>query len=427
MNKVLLASLLVTSLVTVAACNSDSSSTKPVTEPSGSTGGGSGSGSEGSASGLSADTLALNINNVPESLSATYSSALKFNRYTHVQAPNGKSIHLIAQDKLSDNQIVRARSILTHYLTDYPSSEYGSDKSAVANKMADNGAILLLLNGQDDGTNPASELDGQPLYQNEIQVEGGSWYINQTYDGHRDASFEEILHLVHDYGIGVDQNPEFIGALADYQAEIRSAQIVALNDKLWGIGSPDWIAELTPENSLTQEYLASVIDAYYGLWGAWSGSETHSMWGGYVAKSRAEITSEDPQGAKLMDNKFFHPYLTYNARIDASFEGDFSLKFNSSLGYTHHAQYLKDATLTGDINSNVIVNSFDNFITGNTANNIVFFSGGSSEYSIDKQADGSTLISDMVDNRDGINRLVAIEEASFSDTKICIKTNQNCV
>lgn len=37
------------------------------------------------------------------------------------------------------------------YLTNYASSEYGNDKSSVANKMAENGATLLLLNGSDDG------------------------------------------------------------------------------------------------------------------------------------------------------------------------------------------------------------------------------------------------------------------------------------
>ncbi|EDQ01752.1 hypothetical protein [Shewanella benthica] len=111
MNKVLLASLLVTSLVTVVACDSDASSTKSVPETTG-----AGTDTTGTGSKLSAATLALDITGVPDSLSATYSSVLKFNRYTQVQAPNGKSIHLIAQDKLSDNQIVRARSILTHYL-----------------------------------------------------------------------------------------------------------------------------------------------------------------------------------------------------------------------------------------------------------------------------------------------------------------------
>ena len=36
-----------------------------------------------------------------------------------------------------------------------------------------------------------------------------------------------------------------------------------------GIGpeNASWVAELTQENSLSQEYLAAVIDAYYGLWG----------------------------------------------------------------------------------------------------------------------------------------------------------------
>ncbi|QQX82612.1 hypothetical protein JK628_17940 [Shewanella sp. KX20019] len=308
---------------------------------------------------------------------------------------------------------------MTHYLTNLPGSEYGSDKSVVANRMADNGAILILLNGSDDGSNAATELGGQPLYQNEIQVEGGTWYINQSYEEHRDASFEEILHMMHDYGIGVDQNSEFIGALPGYQAEIRAAQITALNDKLWG-GDANWITELTAENSLTQEYLASVIDAYYGLWGAWTGSETHSMWGGYTAKTRAEISSEDPLGAELMHNKFFHSYLTYNARIDASFMGDFSLKFNRDIGYTHHSQYLKDVTLTGNLDSNVVVNQLDNNITGNSGNNGVKFSGSSSQYSIEKQDNGATIITDMVSHRDGINTLNGIEKALFSDSSTAL-------
>ena len=182
---------------------------------------------------LSEETLALGIEAVPSSLNATYSSALNFNRYTSVDTPNGKSIHIIAQNQVTDNQIVRARGILASYLTPYPGSLYGEDKSAVANKMSDNGAILLLLNGVDDGTNAAAELDGQPLYYGEMQVEGGDWYIQQNYQ-HRDASYEEILHLVHDYGIGVDQGSEFYGALPDFQADIRAAQVNALNTGIWG-------------------------------------------------------------------------------------------------------------------------------------------------------------------------------------------------
>ncbi|WP_217696661.1 hypothetical protein [Photobacterium proteolyticum] len=365
---------------------------------------------------LSAQTLALEINNVPEEFSETYSRRLGFNRYTKVTAPNGKAIHLIAQDKLSDNQIIRARSVLEHYLMPYPGSEYGADKTAVANRMAENNAILLLLNGRDDGTNRAAELDGQPLYQDEIQVEGHQWYIEQNYD-HRDATFEEILHLVHDTGIGVDQYESFMGVLPAYQAEIRNAQVSALAAGTWGIGSEnqDWIEELRDENSLSQEYLASVVDSYYGLWGAWTDSKTYGMWGVYIAKTRDEIMSEDNLGAQLMRDKFFHPYLTYNARIDDSFSGDFSLRFDQNKPYTHHSQYLKDITLTGNNDVNVIVNQLDNHITGNSGKNSVIFTGDTSQYHISSNQDGKVVISDLVDGRDGVNTLSHVELAEFKD------------
>ncbi|KGJ87563.1 hypothetical protein [Colwellia psychrerythraea] len=355
----------------------------------------------------------LGISAIPDSLKATYTTALKFDRLTSIDTPNGGVINILAQDEVTDNQIVRARNILQHYLTNYPGSVYGADKSAVANKIAASGAVLLLLNGVDDGTNAAAQLDGQPLYYGEMQVEGGNWYINQNYQ-HRDASYEEILHFVHDYGIGVDQNETFNGVLPAYQTEIRAAQVTALSGNLWAWSADqaDWIAELTAENSLSQEYLASVIDTYYGLWGAFDSQ--YGMWGLYIAKTRADLATKDPEGAAIMNNKFFHPYLTYNARIDSSFTGDFSLKYNASLRYTNHAQYLKDITLTGKNASNVVINQFDNNITGNSAINTAIFSGPSSEYQVTVE-NGQVTVQDLQDNRDGLNVLIAIEKLKFSD------------
>ena len=101
-----------------------------------------------------------------------------------------------------------------------------------------------------------------------------------------------------------------------------------------------------------------------------------------LQKLVADLATKDPEGAALMANKFFHPYLTYNARIDSSFVGDFSLKFNSSLPYTYHSQYLKDITLTGSNESNIVVNQLNNNITGNSAANTAIFSGPSSEYQV---------------------------------------------
>ena len=357
----------------------------------------------------------LGIENIiPSNLGKEYSA--NFNRYTKVVTPNGGKIHIVAQSNLTDEQIVRARSTLEHFLKNYPGSKYGNNKSELANKMAENGAILTLLNGQDDGNNPV-EVNGQALFENEIQVEGHPWYINQDYNNHRDATYEEILHLVHDYGIGIDGHNSFPGAMPKYQSEIRQAQINALSTNLWGIGADRWINELTDENSLTQEYLAALIDSYYGLWGGWTDSNTHGMWGIYVAKTRNEIFLEDPVGGEIMNNKFFHPYLTYNARIDSSFNGVFSLKFDSLKPYTNHSQYLKDITLLGNNDTSVYINQLDNNITGNKGTNTVIFNGNSSEYTIDI-TDIETSVTDKVSNRDGINVLKGIEKVKFTDQTI---------
>ena len=357
----------------------------------------------------------LGIENIiPSSLGKEYSK--NFNRYTKVVTPNGGEIHIVAQSNLTDEQIVRARSTLEHFLQNYPGSKYGNDKSGLANKMAENGAILTLLNGQDDGNNPV-KVNGQALFENEIQVEGHPWYINQDYNNHRDATYEEILHLVHDYGIGIDGHNSFPGAMPQYQSEIRQAQKNALSTNLWGIGADRWINELIDENSLTQEYLAALIDSYYGLWGAWTDSETHGMWGIYVAKTRNEILTEDPIGGEIMNNKFFHPYLTYNARIDPNFNGNFSLRFDPSKPYTNHSQYLRDITLLGKNDISVTINQLDNNINGNKGNNTVIFTGDSSEYIIDTSKN-ITSVEDRVSNRDGINILQSIEKLKFANQTI---------
>ena len=359
--------------------------------------------------------LELRIENIiPNSLGKEYSN--NFNRYTNVVTPNGGKIHIVAQSNLTDEQIVRARSTLEHFLENYPGSKYGSDKSELANKMSENGAILTLLNGQDDGNNPV-EVNGQALFENEIQVEGHPWYINQEYNNHRDATYEEILHLVHDYGIGIDGHNSFPGAIPEYQSEIREAQKNALSNNLWGIGAYSWINELIDENSLTQEYLAALIDSYYGLWGAWTDSNTHGMWGIYVAKTRDGILKEDSIGAEIMNNKFFHPHLTYNARIDSSYNGNFTLRLDSSKPYTNHSQYLKDITLLGSNDISVSINQLDNNITGNQGINTVIFSGNSSEYILNI-SDNKASVIDKISDRDGINILQNIEKLEFKDQTI---------
>ena len=76
--------------------------------------------------------------------------------------------------------------------------------------MADNGATLLMLKGHDGEfeifeDDVWREIDGQPLYEDEIAAPGEFLvYRQHVFEDHRDATFEEILHLVHDNGIGID-------------------------------------------------------------------------------------------------------------------------------------------------------------------------------------------------------------------------------
>lgn len=380
---------------------------------------------------------------LPSNVGAVWSNN-GFVKYTKVVAPSGGAIHFVAQNQLTDAQIVRARNILEFYLSNLEGSQYGSDKSAVANQMAQNQAILLLLNGADgEGNEP--NLPGQYLFEDEIAVEGHNWYINNDWE-HRDAAFEEILHLMHDTGFGVDGPNSFPGVLPEYQAEIRAAQLNAHtnNFAIWplGAGGTDpgvqgWYNELDNENSLSQEYLASVIDSYYGLWGAWT-ETPGGMWGIYVAKTRADVEALDPMGAALMP-KYFAPFININMDIDPTFSGVFTMEFDVAEPYTHKSQYLQHCTLTGTNNAGLKGNDIYNRLNGNEADNsleggkgndrldgkggmdMAIFSGNSSDYEIAVEG-GYIIVTDNISDRDGVDTLWNMEIARFANQDISLST-----
>ena len=137
----------------------------------------------------------------------------------------------------------------------------------------------------------------------------------------------------------------------------------------------------------------------------------------------------------MVIEKFFHPYLTFNAQLPTDFKGTFSLSLDKSQAYTYKSQYLIDVTLRGSNNANLRGNRLDNNLTGNSGNNIIHGAGGddeidggggddvavftglSDEYEITKQED-ATIVSDVQSDRDGIDRLSNIEFIHFSDKKI---------
>ena len=290
-----------------------------------------------------------------------------FDRYTAVEAVSGGAVYLYAQSEVSDLKLLRARSLLRFFVSDVPDSTWGTDKADVLESMVDNRAALIMPNGA-HAPNNEYHLPAQPLYDDETPLAGSNWFMNNDW-GHRDAAFEEIFHLVHDAGIGT----YLPGARPEYQADLDAEARAAIEDGRWGIpvdpGVEQWLDELERENSLAQEYIASVIDSYYGLWGAWDESPG-GMWGIYIAGDRDEISALDPRGQELLE-QFLAPWLTYEVRLDPEFSGTFSLNFDPDEPYTHKTRYMTWVTATGSRDVHLIGNEEDNTLRGNHADNLI--------------------------------------------------------
>lgn len=355
-----------------------------------------------------------------------------FDRYTRVMAPNNKPIHILAQSSWTEDQIVRARKVLEHLLADVPGSLYGSDKSAVANAMSDRRATLVLFDTKEamerafEGDLGELHLGMQDLRANECPVEGSRDYMaHET----RDAAFEEILHLVHDYGI----RP----ALPLFDAAIQRCSDHAEEAGLWDPWPRD-----EPDN-FRNEYIAAVYDNYLDLWtlpptvyegqaiGKDDIPEGASHFGAYRAGSRQRLSELDPDGLALVE-KFFPPALTYAAELPEEFAGVFKLCRDPALRYTMKSQHLRRVTLRGDRPAGLVGNDHGNDLFGNSGDNVLegrggddilygdsgedtaVFRGASSEYDI-RFEKGSIRVSDSRKDRDGSDLLEDMEWLRFAD------------
>lgn len=354
-----------------------------------------------------------------------------YSKYMNYTAPNGKVIRLVAMDQVSDEQLLYAHGILSFYLK----SNDRIDKTMIANRMAENNTVLIIPNGADrDGKTPmAAMMLGQNLNQMEIANVGSKWYIDCDYQ-HRDASFEEIFHMVHDYGIGTTQNPGAAPKLSKMIADAKDHALPAASSDwgkkgLWGLNSESWLKELSKEGSLEQEYIVSVIDSYYGLWESWTQGEG-GMWGGYLAKNREEVSDKDPKGNAIIEY-FLNESISQMMRIDPAFEGEFLMTYTETSPYTTKSQYLQSVSLTGSKDSKISANHLDNILMGNQGFNVidgkqgydlVQFRGDSTEYTIKKEG-SQTVVIDQVQGRDGVNTLLNIELLRFTNKDMTIEMN----
>ena len=351
-----------------------------------------------------------------------------FVKYTKVIAPNGKPIHFLVQDAWSDDKILKARKIMEHFLTSYPGSRYGDDKTTTANAMADVKATMTLFNTSVEARSAranalesgVTDLAMQSLWENETTAEGSDDYMNQVT---RDAAYEEVLHLVQTRGI--------MTALPEFQQELEAANVEAT--------ARGW----DPSNNNSVEYFAQQFDVYIDMWAVqptrWEGTDARpgqfpegtAHGGQNRANTRARLLEDDPVAYEL-EESFFPPYLTYTPLLPVDFEGTFSIALDTAKRYTYKSQHLRKVTLRGDNDAQLVGNRHENVLTGNAGDNILtggeggdrlngnggddtaVYSGTRAEYRVTKH-DGFVTVADKRLNRDGTDTLTSVEALRFRD------------
>ena len=340
-----------------------------------------------------------------------------FDRYTKINAPNGKPIHIVVEPGYNDRQVIYARKVLINHLTNLPGTKYGHDKTTIANAMANNQSILFLFKDTNSFRGwfrnierKGFEVNGQDLRAYETILEGTDGYMAQK-NPTRDASYEEIMHFVQQWCIE-QGHPTLSQDLFDAFWDARAKNIYLLN------------------YDETHEYFICGFEAYYDMW-AHDPENDGTRESEYVPISNASLKVNDPKMYNIVE-QFMGKHWMYMAEIAKEYNGTFSLSKDSDKTYTNKSQYLRKAALTGNNNNDLTGNNFDNSLFGNSGNNnikplggfdiidggpgndVAIFIGKKSEYILRNQ-DGRIIVDDINYWRDGQNILINMEKLKFLD------------
>ena len=361
------------------------------------------------------------IVDLPENVDPLFSNVAS--RYTHIVAPNGDLIQFLIQNNFSDAQVLHARRALESYLTDIIGSDWGSDKANIANAIAASNAIMFLLNDEDEYENPDlwalmdAGVNGQDLLATEVFPEGAPQYMNSS---ERDATYEEVLHFVHGFGIQL--------ALPALQIALESAMENAIENDLY---NP--LNDL-PEEDFDEEYLAMGLECYFGIWAHDPNGDGYCGDHEYAFITREAMEAGDPALFNIIYG-FLGETWEYTAVLPDGFSSDFYLNLQDGLEYTNRSQYVKNFITSGDLSINFYGNDFPNEIVGNDGDNHftgfggddilrggagydrVIFQGDFVYYAILPPlvtGDSSFQIIDLIPNRDGTDHLYDFEEITFN-------------
>jgi len=363
------------------------------------------------------------IVDLPSSVHPTITDV--FARYTKILSDDGEPIHFLIHEGVGDFKVVHARRIMEQHIADLPGSQYGADKSSVRNSMGGLRATMILFPTESSLWNGGPKVDKflddyeapfQDLLGEEIILPGSGQYSGS--DPRRDASYEELCHLMHGYGL--------MPAMPALQAAIQAATSNALANDFYD-PPPD-----LPPGDTHYEYLAFAMETWYGMWR----HEPNN--GEYVFSTRAEMEAGDPMIVAILEG-FFPAYHTHLASVVPGFTGTFLIEETSGVEYTFKSRYLTHVELRGSKATDLRANDQDGALSGSTGDNRIEGGGGAdvidgragsdtavyggprAEYGV-YLLDGVVTVDDEQPARDGRDRLTDVEWLEFSDQTLDTST-----
>ena len=135
----------------------------------------------------------------------------------------------------------------------------------------------------------------------------------------RDATYEEILHFVHGFGIQI--------ALPAMQAALETAMGEAIQNNYY---MPLWDL---PEEDYDEEYFAMGLESYFGLWSHDPSNNGFCGDSEYPFITREEMSLGDPLLYGII-SEFFGESLQYIPVLPSNFNSSFLLQRQEGLDYT---------------------------------------------------------------------------------------------
>jgi len=263
---------------------------------------------------------------LPLDLHPAYSSV--FEKYTKLNSPNGKAVHMLIQENVDEAEVVYTRDVLSKMLENEQGSLYGSNKTDVFNGMSGKSLIIGIFDNEDEETSDDAQFLTGDFNINIKTINQDDIFINKFLNTNK--TIQLVVESIYTYGV-YDNNPSMRSALNE--ARIQAEGVLtfvpittnrpSINTHLTEGGdnlsiSAQFIEVITDDifdptvadaEAKNMRYLKLGVEVYYGMWDHDPNGNGTSGDDEYLIISKEQLQNEDP-GLYSIVNGFFSDDIT---------------------------------------------------------------------------------------------------------------------